>query len=190
MYGDVEISTQAAAHLAGVVITERSPVVRIVSAFVPLVGLKKYSQWQNICMSFLSGSVRASLHETTIKRASVKTPKVSLSAVEQPLCIAAVWMLLVEGKCGFLVGQSFLGFLQPSVKGYLGHFSLKHCIKRPLFRSWTRETESWQGWPVLDLWSLLAASFKDSECYHRRIPALQNPEWPKLAIYAARGLFS
>lgn len=55
MYGDVEISTQAAAHLAGVVITKRSPVVRLVSLFVALVGLKKYSQWQNILMSFCLG---------------------------------------------------------------------------------------------------------------------------------------
>lgn len=48
MYGDAEISTQAAAHLAGVVIAERSPVVTLVSVFVAPVGLKKYSEWQNI----------------------------------------------------------------------------------------------------------------------------------------------
>lgn len=173
MHGDVEISTQAGAHLAGVVITKTSPVVRLVSLFVALVGLKKDSQWQNILMSFCLGPsepvyMRPWQRE---QRASVKTPKVSLSAVEQPPCNVAVWILLVEGKCVFLEGQSFPGFLQLSVEGYLGHVSLKHCVKRPLFsRSWTRETESWQGWPVLDLWSLLAASVKDSVCYHRRVP--------------------
>lgn len=41
MYRDTEIATQAAAHLAGVVTTERSPVVRLVSVLVALVGLKK-----------------------------------------------------------------------------------------------------------------------------------------------------
>lgn len=59
MYGDAEISTQAAAHLAGVVITERSPVVTLVSVFVAPVGLKKYSEWQNISMSFCLGLLEA-----------------------------------------------------------------------------------------------------------------------------------
>lgn len=133
----------------------------------------------------LSGSVRASL--------AWDHDKESICENSQSCTIGcvAVWALLVEGKCGFLVGQSFLGFLQPSVKGYSGHVSLKHCIKRPLFRgSWTRDTESWQGWPVLDLWSLLAACFKDFVCNHRRVPCSAESRWPKLTIFAARELFS
>lgn len=133
----------------------------------------------------LSGSVRASL--------TWDLDKESICENSQSFTISCVtvWTLLVEGKCEFLVGQSFLGFLQPSVKGYLGHVSLKYCIKRPLFRrSWTRDTESWQGWPLLDLWSLLAAYFKDSVCYQRRVPCSLESRWPKLTIFAARGLFS
>lgn len=86
MYGDREISTEAAAHLAGVVITERSPVVSICGTC----RTEKVLTVAEYLDVLSSGSVRASLHETMIKRTSVKTPLVPLSAVEQPLCSVAV----------------------------------------------------------------------------------------------------
>lgn len=86
MYGDREISTEAAAHLAWVVITETSPVVSICGACKT----EKVPTVVEYLDVLSSGSVRASLHETMIKRTSVKTPKVPLSGVEQPSCSAAV----------------------------------------------------------------------------------------------------